>query len=358
MAKYSRRRNAKFSFPKQINPIWLIIAIVLLVLIVSFIIYAVNQPENKPFRGIEPVETLAETQSALPTAEGMVGAAANSATTKSNPVTDMLNALQARWDTANQTMMAQKNSKDLSYAFVVMDICRADILQDVSAFSTLSTEELQNGSAAQGLLLAADPANPQVYDFSMTTKQGYALSGKVNNQDQSLYYIVKNIEGKTVRYLDAVNKNGEYFLQLLVSEGPYKGVLFFNLLPDGSVRAAYMSDEMYRESGGLSTAYDHPPASWEQFSAKAAPFFSALASESSAVSSQQDTDASLNPNTLDNPSAVEQAAPDTAGDASNMAAPQATPQPSSYAPPPVGIEEGAIPQQDMPQGLPEMDEAW
>ena len=283
MALLRKRRSA--SRGSQQNQKWRIIAIaaIVLALVIAYIIYAVVQSGKEPKDAVQN-SMVPELQSAdaviasqLPS-EGenaSDGDAAAPLGSNGNTVANFLSAFQLRWDKAYTMLQGQQEVKDVSYAFVAMDIAHADIFRDISKFQSASTADLESGTAPGAMKLAMQVGDPTTYDFTMQTSQGQPLTGKVKLDGTALYYIIENTTGDTIRFVEIVNQGTDCFVQLLTVDGPYKGILFFDLKEDGSIFAARMSEEMYRQSGGIQKIYYEPPASWETFSAKGTPFFSA-----------------------------------------------------------------------------------
>lgn len=332
----SKRRGSdrQGRFGKRSPLVWIIPSLLFVILII-YIIYAMTRPEvQAPTTDLAAVETQAQTQAAATT---MDASATEEVLPTDNPIATVLSSFSTQWDAALDIMKAQETTKDLSYAFSVMDISKADIFRDVSALET------DNGSGQ----IVERENSPGTYDITTTTANGDALTGRVNTITNSLYYIIKTAQDKTARFVEIVPNGGECYVQLFNSSGPYKGVLLYDIGSDGSIRAAFMSEERFAEVGGISTIYGEPPSSWETFSANATPYFSALRSETQTVDSNIGADSSSVDTGIASATATSEASTESVESGASIAPVQ------SRAPQPQATEEPQTTEEPPPDDLPE-----
>lgn len=328
---------------KRRNPLVFVLLGLLGVLVVAYIIYAINLPEPQAFANITP-EASGQTASSQPSAmaepTGIAGvhfslsdpsatpqtAAAPTQDLDLQPVSLVLTAFNDRWEYALQTMEELRPVKDLSYAFPAMDIAHGDMMRDMATLSALPVSD--GAQSTESAWIHPLGTATDIYEFQMTDSDGRPLSGQVNTSTQAFYYEVKGPGDEIQRFFEMVQVEDITYAQLITSDGPYAGALYFSLSAGGDLRCAILtSQQLQSQSEGITRFYSTPPGSWEAFIGSAIPYFSALREE--IVNIPMD---GLGENSQSDTQGTEQAEPESSEGARIAAS---TPRPTTNTPAPV-----------------------
>lgn len=238
-----RKQKAVMHSSRKRNKNVLFVSVTVLCILVGYIVYAVQLPEEQVF---ENIDQIVQQKDLLQ--YGGDGPQPSSVLTDNviNPIESSFERIMPAWRAPIEDFyaVAQKETHQLRLASLMglIDVVNADLSELQNRFSTVVTSE-QGWSDAQGLSLISKLGD-EAYAFqSQPSTVGPLLNGSGRRQNDQVQWSV-DYAGQTSRTVSISALTADAFVaQQVFYDGAYKGVILMKFDADGTLACVRKSIE-------------------------------------------------------------------------------------------------------------------